>query len=69
MSHSQFLSLGAIGEPSHRVGEVPPIRACCQGDVTHACCHQGAHLLADVVTQQGLQLLAPDLLAEQEQII
>ena len=58
----QFLSLGSIGKTDDSVGQITPVSAWRQGNVAHARCHQGAHFLADVITQQRLQLFATNLL-------
>ena len=59
--HSQLLGVCSIRESCLNVGQVPPV--CTRGhrDVPHAGCHQRVHLLADVVIEDRLELVASNL--------
>lgn len=45
MCVAQLLGHGAVSQPDLDVGQIPPVRAWSQWDVTHSTFHQSAHVL------------------------
>lgn len=60
-SYSQHLGVVSVAEPDFDVGQVPPVCPGQSRDVPHASLHQGAHVFADMVTEQGLEQDATNL--------